>query len=256
MGKRQKRHHRAKSEVEQRNAQWRRYIDRASEVKNDWQGIPVLLDDPKVVVHDRHPMREFFEQQRGLDVKVMVGGPSDVPADERIINHWYCPQRNADVVIMEGGGRRYHVLLRRAPDRSMDRLDLWLTTLGAADGWDTAAEAKARRKLRGMLTDRQWRHYDLTGSFLETSPRSRLTYLFRRLRPTVVMTPRNRRGDDVMRVLAVLCLHPIGYYERSWGGCMVPTDDVIAHLTMMRGTEAYYWSKANAHESAAPEAGL
>lgn len=34
---------------------------------------------------------------------------------------------------------------------------------------------------------------------------------------------------------------------------MVPTDDIIAHLIMMRGDERSYWSKANQH---APEAGL
>ena len=59
-----------------------------------------------------------------------------------------------------------------------------------------------------------------------------------------------------MRVVAVLCLHPIGYYENTWAGCLVPSDDVIAHLTMMRADEAHYWSKANQHDPASPEAGL
>ncbi len=114
-------------------------------------------------------------------------------------------------------------------------------------------------KLAGMLTEVQRRHYFLTGSFFETSPRSGITYLLRRLRPTVAMTPRQpwwQKDRDYMRVLAVLCMHPIGYYSDSWGGCMVPTDDVVAHLTMIRGDEAYYWSKCNQHDPWRPEAGL
>ena len=59
-----------------------------------------------------------------------------------------------------------------------------------------------------------------------------------------------------MRCLAVLCLHPIGYYANSWAGCMVPSDDVIAALAMMRGDEAMFWGKAVKHEPHEPEAGL
>ena len=140
----------------------------------------------------------------------------------------------------------------------MDRLRLWLCTLGASDAWDIDAEIKAMEKLAGMLSERQWRHYCLTGSFLETSSRSRLTYVFRRSRPTVVLTPRSKwwRPTDEMRCLAVLCLHPVGYYDQTWAGCMVPSDDVIAHLLSMRGDEAYFWRKANQHPPSAPEAGL
>src|SRR3546814_10910453 len=44
-------------------------------------------------------------------------------------------------------------------------------------------------------------------------------------------------GIDEMRWLCALCLHPIGYYENSWAGAMCPTDDVIAHLMLMRRSE-------------------
>lgn len=140
----------------------------------------------------------------------------------------------------------------------MDRLKMWLLTMGASDAWDEGAEHRARDTLREMLSERQWRHYDLTGSFLETSPRSRLTYVFRRLRPTLAMSPRPRPGslNDSMNCIAVLCMHPIGYYAQTWAGCMVPTDDVIAHLSWMRGDEAGFWAQANQHDAWAPEAGL
>ena len=140
----------------------------------------------------------------------------------------------------------------------MDRLTFWLHTLGASDAWDVEAEAKARVKLRGMLSERQWRHYDLTGTFLETSKRSGVMYMFRRSRPTIALTLRGRDGKTAewVRCLAVLCMHPIGYYQRTWAGCLVPSDDVIAHLLLCRHDEAGYWGQCNQHGSTSPEAGL
>lgn len=38
----------------------------------------------------------------------------------------------------------------------------------------------------------------------------------------------------VMRIVACLCMHPIGYYADSWAGALCPTDDVITHLLLMR----------------------
>ncbi len=86
----------------------------------------------------------------------------------------------------------------------------------------------------------------------EVSKRSQLTYLFRRSRPTIVM----RETEEWTRVLCALCLHPIGYYSDSWAGVMCPTDEVIAHLLMMRGCEEKYWANANQHPSNHPAAGI
>lgn len=253
----------------------RAFADRVSDHIGEWQGVPVDLgDDMPVRVHDRHPLREFYRERYGPRVQVIVGGPADsvdvedigkVVADrmenERIRNHWFCRKLNADVYVVErrDTGKIFAVKAFRSPDSSMDRLAYWMRTIGASDAWALDAEYKAREKLRGMLTERQWRHYDLTGSFLEASPRSDLTYVFRRLRPTIALTerwPYWRVGMDSMKCLAVLCLHPIGYYDQSWGGCMVPTDDVIAHLLLMRCDEVGFWKQANQHEPWTPEAGL
>lgn len=257
----------------------RRGLDRISDHIGEWQGVPVPLGpDHPVILHDRHPLRDLYRSFAELEVEVLVGGPpddadpTDVDAglaraversfeEERIVNRWFSWKLNVEVVVFQRpDGRAFAVKVPRAPDGSMDRMNFWLTTLGASDAWDEAAEHRAREKLRGLLTERQWRHYDLTGCFLETSERSKLTYLFRRLRPTIVLTPRGRRRHDVpdehMRCLAVLCMHPIGYYGRSWGGCLVPSDDVIAHLIYMRSDEAGFWRVANQHEARSPEAGL
>ncbi len=237
----------------------REWIDALSDHVGDWQGIPIPLgEDNPLVLAPGHPLRDFYRDLHQADmVDVDIIAAPNVPDDEEIVNYWFCRRRNLSVYVARSKGRYYVVKIPVSPDRSMDRLTMWLQTMGAADAWDLKAEHAARDTLRAMLSERQWMHYDLTGCFFETSPRSRLTYLFRRLRPTIAMTPRGRNGDaETMRCLAVLCLHPIGYYARSWGGCMVPSDDVIAHLTMCRADEAYFWGKANTHEPSAPEAGI
>lgn len=247
----------------------RAFFDRVSDHIEDWQGLPIMLgENSPLVLAKGHPMKQVYgalgELDDGIEVEdcqsSFVCSTADIDEEERIVNEWWSRKRNCTVLVVDRGGRRYAAKIPRAPDRSMERLGLWLTTIGAADAWDPAAENRARIHLADMLSERQWFHYDMTGCFLETSPRSKLTYVFRRLRPTLVLSPRwawwHKTQPESMRCLAVLCMHPVGYYSRSWGGCMVPSDDVIAHLSMMRADEAYYWRMANAHDPASPEAGL
>ena len=247
----------------------RQGIDAASELHDEWQGFPVPIADQPLVLHDRHPLRAGYAAidatMSGVEMNLACGGPSygdDDYVDEQIVNSWYSWRLNVDVQIWRATSpswerpKFFALRIPRSPDSSMDRLTLWMSTIGASDAWDLDAEHRAREKLRGHLSERQWRHYDLTGSFIETSERSRLTYVFRRLRPTIALTPRGRRDNDHMRCLAVLCMHPIGHYSRSWGGCLVPSDDVIAHLLFMRADEAGFWRVANQHEARTPEAGL
>ena len=66
---------------------------------------------------------------------------------------------------------------------------------------------------------------------------------------------RGRPYDDT-NILCAMCLHPIGYYAGSWAGAMCPTDDVLAHLMLMRGDEKMFWRRANQHAAYLPEAGL
>ena len=247
----------------------RDFCDVVSDHIQDWQGIPVPLgeDTPLVLAHG-HPLRDLFasiNQTGGFEVEILTDDRPEFVCtnddmDEFIVNEWYSQKRQCRVLVFDRGGRRFSLTVPVSPDRSMDRLSLWLTTIGGSDAWDLDAEHTAREHLRGMLTERQWRHYDLTGCFFETSPRSRLLYVFRRSRPTIVLSPRHRDGRDSddrpMVCVALLCLHPIGYYAKSWAGCMVPSDDVIAHLTFMRGDEAGFWGQANQHKPSDPEAGL
>lgn len=250
--------------------------DQLSDHIQEWQGVPIPLgEDTPLRLCEGHPLAPLFNRKavQDTDVEMVIIPDSrfsehetlfsctneDVRDDERVVNEWFCRQRQCRVIVFQRAGKAFCVTVPVAPDRSMDRMDLWLATIGASDAWDLDAEYRARDMLREMLTERQWRHYDLTGCFFEASPRSNVTYVFRRLRPTIALTYRGHRfgrHPNTVRVLAVLCMHPVGYYDRTWGGCMTPTDDVIAHLTMMRGDEAHYWGQANQHEPSAPEAGI
>lgn len=104
-------------------------------------------------------------------------------------------------------------------------------------------------KVGDELSLRTW-----AGTFLERSKRSGIVYMFRKLRPTIAITPHHPDGD--LRVLCGLCLHPLGYYQESHAGAMVPTDDVIAHLVLMRGDEHRLWKQATQHAPYRHECGL
>jgi hypothetical protein len=247
------------------HADARRAFDRMSDAVEEWQGIPTPLPELPLHLHDRHPLARFYMTYDATVNRMRAEGETyshscsttDVDDTEIIRHAWYSRRLNATIFVVQKQGRVFHLKAHHAPDRSMDRLTLWLATIGASDAWDMDAEMTARMKLADLVTERQYRHYDLTGAFFETSVRSRLTYVLRRLRPTIALSPRGRDGVETnMRCVACLCMHPIGYYGRSWGGCLVPTDDVIAHLLWIRSDEAGYWGTCNQHQPWEPEAGL
>jgi hypothetical protein len=114
------------------------------------------------------------------------------------------------------------------------------------------AEVTAMERLADHVSDPQYTSYILSGAFIETSKRSGVKYLFRKNAPTVAL----RAQADGMKCLCTLCLHPMAYYKGTSCGSMAPTDEVIAHLTMMRGDEHFYWRKANQHRNWDPRSGV
>lgn len=172
------------------------------------------------------------------------------PRDEgaRLINRFYCRKKRCDLLIWEeADGKRDWGLIPAAHHFKHD-----LRTIRASAAWGVRQEAAAVQLLGQLLRHHQFKSYLLTGAFMEASPRSKLVYVFRKLRPTVAL---RFRGDDT-HILCCLCMHPIGYYEDSWAGAMTPTDDVIAHLMLMRGDEVMFWRRCNQHRPSRPEAGL
>lgn len=213
-----------------------------------WAGIPTPLNDQRLVIEPSWPWAKEFER---------MGEKPDPEAESKyegwtIVNQFYSASRRCDIIVArrpDGKSElRWKVAFHAGPQV--------LQTLGAADAWGMEQEAAAINLLDSMVNERQLKQYILTGSFLESSPRSGLTYVFRRLRPTLALTTRNPKLPGDVALLAALCMHPIGYYAGSWAGAMCPTDDVVAHLALMRGDEAMFWKRCNQHPPYRPEAGL
>lgn len=211
-------------------------------MKSEWAGIPLPLEGMRLVVEPRYPYAGISEIGAKPD-------PGDVKFEgAKIINQFWSWRWRSDVVIWEKDGKRHHGIIPGVQHLGYD-----MQTLGCADAWSLETEHVALKMLGTLVSHRQFKQYLLTGMFLETSKRSRVTYLFRRLKPTVAL---GRTADGELKILAALCLHPIAYYAGTWAGAMTPSDDVCAHLMLMRGDEKMFWRRANQHASWRPEAGL
>lgn len=205
------------------------------------------MDGHQLIIEPTFPNAKALSQ--------MCGPKGDADEDDgwKLRNQWYSRQRRCDIILMEKDGKIDWGSLPAFHHISHD-----LQTLGASDAWGIEQEHNALTLLGRMVTHRQFKQYMLTGMFLERSKRSGVTYLFRRLKPTVAIAAHAGLPELTggVRILCALCMHPIAYYRGSWAGAMTPTDDVIAHLAMMRGDEAMFWRRANQHSPYRPEAGL
>lgn len=197
------------------------------------------------------PQMPFAELMNGF-CKPAEELDEDDPTVWRVRNRFWSHRRRATVVMLERDGRIAATL-----EPGWNHIGCDLATMANSDVWGVEQEQKALQLLGTMIRHVQFKRYLLTGMFLEKSKRSGVTYIFRRLKPTVALAPW-RDGDPASdsRVLACLCQHPIAYYEGSWAGAMCPTDDVIAHLAQMRGDEPLFWKRSSQHPPYRPEAGL
>jgi hypothetical protein len=233
--------------------------EHVTKTAGEWAGAPLPLEDIKLVVEPRYP----FQGLNGMQFD-KPGDSMETPIGREIsrefgdcnsifpINVLHDSRNDTDVWIYhEGDGRSK--IARLSSGGPGDRFEFAVRTMSAARAWSLEAEFTAMEKLKELVTPVAFKYYVTTGSFLETSQRSGVTYFFRRVRPTIAI---KQDVDGDMRILAALCLHPIGYYEKTFAGVMVPTDDVIAHLLMMRGDEHRFWSKANHHDLRSIECGL
>jgi hypothetical protein len=168
----------------------------------------------------------------------------------QFVNRWHSDRLRGDITIWydQEEKKYFH---RIEEERWQERLDLLIKTNFTGRVWSLRAEQKAQEKLKKHLKREQFREYMLSGCFLEDSKRTKLRYLFRKSRPTIVFSP-NRNWD----VLCCLCQHGTGYYARTWAGVLTPTDDVIIHLMQMRTDEYGYWKHSNHHPPSSALSGV
>lgn len=246
--------------VEVRGKEWKAHHARfrdLADIVGEYAGIPLDIDGFSLVLEDRHPHKSVFERILSHpEPKEFRCTTDDVNETVELVNSWWCREKHARVYLYRENGKPKVILDRRerTPAR---RITFAMMTIGAQQAWDLDCEMRAREKLKRMISPYLYGMYELTGAFMWTSPRSGCTYIFRRLRPTVVMVPTDRHDDQKpMRLLTALCLHPLGYYADTYAGSMVPTDDVIAHYLLATGDEHGFWRRANQHDIWDAEAGI
>ena len=212
--------------------------------EGEWAGIPMPLEGQNLVIEPTWLLADklkdvFRKPAPEIDITGFEGA--------KIRNTFYSLRRRQTVVIWEKDGK-----IDWGVSGLHNHMAQLMETLRSADAWGIEQDSNAIHPLAGLLRHRQFKQYLLTGAFAERSARSGVHYLFRKLRPTIAMV----EGKHGMRVLAALCMHPIGYYEGSWAGAMCPTDDVLAHLMLMRGDEVMFWRRSNQHPPWSQNAGI
>lgn len=167
-------------------------------------------------------------------------------------NHWWSERLQAYVAITENcatGKVKAQVLRDVEPNL---KSALYINTYIAAEAYNLRHEMRALKKLKGHVTKSQFERWLLTGMLLEQSKKSKVCYIFRRLRPTLAF--RHDPEKNEYKFLAALCHHTVAYYKVSWAGALVPTDDLLSHLLFMRADEHGFWKRSSQHQRDAAQA--
>lgn len=240
-----------------------------------WAGVPMWSEYAALSLHPRYPYQGLSEIGGDSDISKELNDHKfliaiitamdrmhiDCQNDDIVDNivfceRFYCSKIASLVIILEfkKTGKRFCATIPYGPH---DRLEKLVSYLGIQDSWELDAELKAQGLLKTHISDRQWRQFVLTGTFLERSPRSNIIYMFRRGRPTLAQSGTTVIGINGQAVfLAALCSHGIGYYSNTFGGAMTPTDDLISHLLLMRADEWRYWKQSEQHSMHEIESGI
>lgn len=231
-------------------SQLRKTLDRIGLETNEWAGLPCPVEEARLVVAPKYPR---YEQLNGCTLKEES---QKVQAEDLLyeeVNSWYNQEWKCYVSLFRNKltGQVIHGMI--PADTHGKKVAARLKMLGIGLTMDIESERKALSTLRALIKPHMADAYEMLGWFIETSKVSGVTYLFRKLAPTVAF---RINEDSSYQYLAALCLHPIAYYDGLPMGSMVPTDDVIAHLVMMRADEHMFWRKANQHGPLSPGANL
>lgn len=231
------------SQCDQAAEEWRKLraaVHQVAQERGHYFGYPIIDENFELEVSEQFPLLALQGAKLGEGNRV----PAEIlkysaDADAIVVNWW---ERDGKLIVVcrdENGRASVGKLRARAP-----RWLLEVNTMVVSRNWDPEAEAKAIEKLMSFLSPLQQRDFLLTGGFIERSKRSRVLYHFRKCRPTIAFSSK----DTVHPVpLCALCLHGVGYYRDTFGGAMVPSDDLIIHLLMMRNDEHLYWRQSNQH---------
>lgn len=221
----------------------------AAEEQGWWAGAPMPIESHELVMSPSYGFQGLNGMRLGepeIDFEAL-----GLPKIEEV-NSWWCPARGGYVTLYREGGRVRHYIDRDYSGRYAKTLVRAFAAFEASQHLSANAEIMAMDKLRSMIRPHLFNGYVIHGMILETSPRSGVTYVIRKGRPTLALRP----DAGGMKILCCLCLHPVAYYAGTFVGAMVPTDEVISHLVLIRADEHLFWRKANQHPAYAWESGL
>lgn len=224
------------------------FLEVLARENSEWAGLPMPMDGIKLDIDPRYPFAGVFNCALRAREGVFACSNEDVREDEYIRNEWLSVRYGCYIGVLQTG-RELKVYYRRKNHAVME-----LDTLYASRMWDIESELRSMETLRRHLKPHIFEAYFMTGAFIETSKRSGVTYMFRRLRPTIAM--KETVPGQGLRILCTLCGHVMGYAMDTWAGALVPTDDIIAALLIMRSDEHLFWRSYNQHPAWAPESGL
>lgn len=225
-------------------------------------GLPITeeANGHKLVGHVRDdPLSRFMQPNRVANQEYYQ---SLLGEDLRYRNHWHFRgsrrsskgrhfEHGCIVMAEDEEGRIQKAFF---PDQrpSFDRVKIFLES-GAArlDANLVSAERRARGKLFSMIDESQQMQYELNDAILEVG-KSGVYYWVRKGRPTLAM----RVGEFGAVPITALCLHPMGYYESTFAGALVPTDEMVAHLLYIRADEHGFWKRANHINIDWPQSGV
>lgn len=235
----------------------RRGLQQVAAAHGSWAGMPLPLADQQLILEPKYPLaKEVLAVNsvfNALGSDVQTREEHEAREEAKFAgwrNRFWSFRYSSEIIIWNTTDGK--IQWGKVPGVHSGTQQL--ATLGCHDAWDLATEEAAMQTLKRLVPPHIYKMYVMTGQFLETSKRSGVTYVFRRLRPTIAIKADKRTGN--MRILCSLCLHPVGYYAGTYAGAMVPTDDVIAHLMLSRGDERLFWARANQHAPYRPEAGI
>ena len=203
---------------------------------DEWAGMPTPVDGEKLIIADGYPFREAF-QKTGL---APTAADAYKPLDGETHTIFWSSKAKSDIAIFRD---RTGKVVHWGQVPTVGTLDVLMRTLGCSVAWSIEAEANALHTLGSLIRHHTFKYYLLTGMFLETSKRSGVTYLFRKLRPTIAL----KAHGEKMHILCGLCMHSVGYYQDTYAGALCPTDDVISHLLLARSDEKLFWRRCNQH---------
>lgn len=231
----------------------RALIAALSRLTTEYCGLPVTITGEKLILAPGHPAEQVYRKMDAAAYACTIdergGGDAPDPDEDVLINEFWSMRRRAQVLIW----RDRHGHTQWGLEPGVHHFSMDMRTMGCSWAWSVEAEVKAQQMLQRLIKPHLFKTYLLTGMFLETSPKSQVMYVFRRLRPTVALS---FRDDAQGKILCCLCQHPLGYYRGTWAGALCPTDDVIGALLMMRADEHYFWRRCNQIPPWRPEAGL